>query len=764
MCARVGGELCHQVVRIVTFLGLAQAGNAQVLFTVHECKVLQSVFGKPLVNDLPEAGPNLICSLSSNVMKNLLQDFSFPFQESAEFSKLYNLIICLLLFLLTTLVYWQVHDFDFITIDDDLYVLNDYVRQGLTKDTISWAFSLGQKDGTYWHPLTWLSHMLDVQLFGLDAGKHHIINIFYHQINSILLFFLLVRMSKARWKSALVAFLFALHPVNVESVAWIAERKNLLCTMFFLLTLYSYVVYCEKSFSLRRYLLIVAFFCLGLLAKAAIVPLPIVLLLFDYWPLDRIRPKKSFQEYRLRQKDIWLPRRALYLEKIPLLCLSIISVAITIYSQSDGQINTVAVSPLSLRISNAVVGPLHYIMKCIWPQSLQVFYPFPGSIALWQSLSVGLLLVTVTIIMVYKVPRYPQFLFGWLWFLIFLAPVSGIIQSGRWPAFANRWAYIPFIGLFIVLAWAGGVLMRRSRYNKNIFPALAVIILVFSTYTAWGQTGYWRDTRSLLNHEVELDPDNYFAHIHLGSLYYAEGDYESAARHFEKSVQKKSIMEINGRYHLGITLIRLGKADAAIKEFDRVLELNPASPEMLNRIGAVLEEQRRFSEAYRFYQAALRRDPGNKVINQGLGVILWEMGRTGEAVGYFEKALREDPSYRLARLNLGELLASQGEYERAQEQFGILIRQDPKQAQPYISIGHILLRLDRIDEAIDYYSKALERERGNIDALYGMRMALAISGQYDQINNFLTIKPPRDRNPDGKENGTRDAPVEGATK
>ncbi|MBU2621995.1 MAG: glycosyltransferase family 39 protein [Proteobacteria bacterium] len=360
----------------------------------------------------------------------------------------YNILIGIILFIMTFAVYRQVINHEFITFDDGIYVTdNASVKKGISLRGILWAFSLTEKyDSPYWHPLTWISHMLDCQLFGLNAGMHHLTSLLLHAANSLLLFYILSSATGDLWRSAFVAALFALHPVNVDSVAWIAERKNVLSTFFWMLTMLSYVFYTRRP-NILRYCVLILFFVLGLLSKPMLVTLPFVLLLFDYWPLERFDLKQS----GLHKKILYL-----VLEKLPFFIISSYSVYIsTVSLKLTRNIISTDYVPMQLRLENAIVSYAAYIGKMVWPSGLSIYYPFPASIAVWKIIASLILLVSVTIFVLFKMRRFRFLGTGWFWFIGTLIPVSGIVQGGLWPEMADRWAYVPYIGLFVIISWGG---------------------------------------------------------------------------------------------------------------------------------------------------------------------------------------------------------------------------------------------------------------------------------------------------------------------
>jgi hypothetical protein len=386
--------------------------------------------------------------------------------------------ICLALVLAILSVYWQVLYCDFVTFDDPHYVSeNQYVRTGFTRNNIIWAFTPA-KFG-YWHPLTWLSHMLDCQLYGLRPGLHHLSNLLIHIANSLLLFFVFKQMTGAVWKSAFVAAVFALHPVNVESVAWVTERKNVLSTLFWFLTMWAYTDYVRRG-GLLRYVVTFLLFALGLLAKPMLVTLPFVLLLLDYWPFGRFQPEQIFcesggdsEQYNefVISRSQWTIVRRLILEKVPFFALSVVSVCVSSLSTYRlGVSIPMGLVPVGLRIENAIISYVKYLDKMVLPRKLAVFYPYPDAIPLWQSLWAALLLVCATYVLVWVLRPKRYLAAGWLWYVGTLVPVIGLVQAGLWPAIADRWMYGPMVGFIIIIAWGVPDLFAKWQYRNVDSP------------------------------------------------------------------------------------------------------------------------------------------------------------------------------------------------------------------------------------------------------------------------------------------------------
>jgi tetratricopeptide (TPR) repeat protein len=596
------------------------------------------------------------------------------------------LSVCFLLLLVSFAVYYQVGHFDFNNFDDDVYVLeNKYVRSGLTAENISWSFSFQEKEETYWHPLTWISHMLDVELHGMDPGRHHLTNLLFHAFNTLLLFLILYRMTGALGRSAVVAALFVLHPINVESVAWIAERKNVLSTFFWMLTLLAYAVYHERPGTVR-YLTVLFVFSLGLLAKPMLVTLPFVLMLLDYWPLKRI----GFQP---PIRDSFGLAFRLILEKVPMLILSGLSVyfSATSIKRIGFEITFQSVS-LMLRIENALVSYLKYIGKLVWPTNLTVFYPYPDRIPLWQVFGALVVLIAISVGVIRAFRKYPYLGVGWLWFLGTLTPVIGLIQAGLWPQMADRWAYVPFIGLFIMIAWGGAELLSRWRPKRFWVTVGAVVLLVALVVTSHKQAGYWANSVTLFGHAlkvtknnaaihnnmaiiltergrydeaiyhanaaIDLLPDNPFVYNNLGYALLKSHQYQAAIRNFTIAI-KLYPGYTRAYVNLSHAFMMIENFDAAISNYRMALDLAPDRKDILNDLANLMIAQGRFTEALSYYARALDLDAGDPDIYNNMGVVLIHQGRLNEAVRHFKLALKLKPDFTAASENLDKALRKQ---------------------------------------------------------------------------------------------------------
>ena len=576
--------------------------------------------------------------------------------EKSLLSKHGNLVVCLLLALAILAVFYQVSGYDFVNLDDDIYVTdNPHVQAGVTLKGIIWSF--GFADSPYWHPLTWFSHMLDYQLFGLRSGMHHLTNLMLHLVNSLLLFLVLRRMTGSLWKSAFVAALFGLHPLNVESVAWIASRKNLLSTLFWLLTLLSYAHYGERP-SLLRYLLICLLFALGLMAKPMLVTLPFVLLLLDYWPLGRFRLVRMEDHNDAETAKSIMPVSgagggiSLVVEKIPLLVLSLFSIYLTSLSvQSSGIVIPTELIPMQLRIENALVSYVGYIVKMFWPQNLAVFYPYPTAIPAWQALGAACLLLCFSLLVLRVWKKIPYLVTGWLWYLGTLMPVIGLKQVGIWPAMADRFSYVPLIGLFIIIAWTVPCLLAKWRYQRiAIFTSAALVLVALMIVTRF-QVGHWRDSITLFEHTLAVATDNQIIHNNLGKALIRKGEIDKARFHYARALQ---LQPDSARAHtnLGNILEQQGKLEEAMHHYYLAVQFDPKLPEAHFNLGNALIRQGKNEEASSHFAIAVQSHPNFAEAHNSLGVSLARQGRFDEAIAQFSKALQIKPDYPQAHKNL----------------------------------------------------------------------------------------------------------------
>jgi tetratricopeptide (TPR) repeat protein len=540
------------------------------------------------------------------------------------------------------ITYWPVRNFGFVRFDDPTYVTeNPHIVNGVTWSAVRWAFTSGY--GANWHPVTWLSHMLDVQLFAFDAGAHHITNVLVHAVTTVLLFGVLFRMTGALWRSAIVAGLFGVHPIHVESVAWIAERKDVLSAFFWMLTLWAYAAYVRQPRA-SRYVWVVVSFALGLMSKPMVVTLPFVLLLLDIWPLNRFDLRTGW----------WSTARPLLREKLPLFALSIASSAITIVVQGQG--GTVASSvrlPLIERLGNALIAYAAYIGKALWPLHLAAYYPYQRSLP-WVTLMVSALLLLGALVGVILVGRKrPYLLVGGLWYLGTLIPAIGIVQVGT-QAMADRYTYIPLIGIFVILAW--GIPDIVSRWPSLRIPAsvVATAALLLCVVTARTQVHYWESSMTLWKHALDVTTDNYAAHTYYGNALVARGEIDRAIAEYTEAIRIRPDYP-EAHNNLGPALARQGKVDDAIAHFVEAIRLRPGYADAYSNLGVALASEGKLDEAIAQYTKALRLDPDHAHAHGNLGLALQARGRTADAMREFEIALRMNPNSAEARKALDAL-------------------------------------------------------------------------------------------------------------
>jgi hypothetical protein len=556
------------------------------------------------------------------------------------------ILISVLLAIFTTAIYWQTGNQGFLGIDDPAYVTeNIHVMYGLSARNIEWAFT-SYAEGN-WHPITWLSHMVDVQMFGLFPRGHHLTNVVIHTFSSLLLFLLLFRMTGAVWRSSFVAVMFALHPLHVESVAWIAERKDVLSAFFGFLTLLLYVEYTIKP-SCLRYLLVFSSLIAGLMSKSMLVTLPILMFLIDVWPLQRNRSETSPHAQSII---------ALVKEKLPFFACSLCTGLIAIYTQKTaGAISDFAVTPVLFRIENAVLAYVTYLFKTICPSNLSLYYPLQFDIEPWKAIVALVLLILVSAVTVLKRQEYPFLVTGWLWFIITLLPVIGLIQVGA-QAMADRYTYIPATGLFIIIAWGSPLLVRNFRFHKKLLVFLYCSTLATVMVLTCQQLRYWNDNVTLYRHALAITSDNYFIHYCLGEELQKNNDFDGAELEFQESIRINSQFK---KAHNGLGLIRTSRGyfDAAIKEYQLALQIDPSYIHAGINIGIAFANKGDFDAAITEFQRVIQRFPDAAQAHFNLGLASSLKGNRDLALQEYREALRINPGYGRARLKLEELLGT----------------------------------------------------------------------------------------------------------
>jgi len=558
-------------------------------------------------------------------------------------------IAAVFLMALVLLVYWPVQHYGFVNFDDQVYVADNFrIQHGVTWKSIKEAFT--NLNTGLWHPLTVLSFLFEYQLFGLNAGGYHWMSVIFHLLNTVMLFGLMRSMTGAVWRSAFVAALFAVHPMNVESVAWIAERKNVLSTFFWILTMLFYVSYVKHP-GLRRYVWVCVSFALGLLSKPMLVTLPFVLLLMDYWPLNRTFLNPSVEAASPFAGGAGKQKLSLLIaEKIPLFALTILSVAATLYCARRIR-SLVGLEEISLpdRLGNAFYAYVSYMKRLFWPRDLAVFYPFasPGTLQIISSVAVILIL---TLVICRCVRKRPYGAVGWFWYLGTMVPVIGIVQNGPY-AMADRFVYVPFIGLFMILAWGGFDVSARHSFLKRLSIAVAVLAIFVLTVAARGQVKVWSDTTTLFEDAIRKNPGNYMAYQVLALERGRQGrnDLALALSDIAIRLNPRSSMAYNNK---GLVLLAMGKKEEALKNFEKAVEVNKFFADAYHNLGQFYLDEANWDKSIAYSLKALDAHPEYVKSYNNLGVAYLKKGRMEEAVVYLKKALQIDPYYLPAQINL----------------------------------------------------------------------------------------------------------------
>ena len=595
--------------------------------------------------------------------------------------------------------YAQTARFEFVTLDDHTFIVeNPPVLRGLTWNGVVWAFTKAYYPN--WHPVTWLSHMLDCSLFGLQAGPPHLVSAVIHALNAVLLFLTMRYMTGALWPSALVAALFAVHPMRAESVAWLSERKDVLSGLFWILTTLAYAWYARRR-TVARYLLVAAALVLGLMSKTMLVSLPVLLLLLDLWPLQRWAPGRVAREPQKERDGGGRSRRApahistaqsasldwLVIEKLPLLGLCAIASWITVYTQQvvEAVQSTNDIS-ISWRVANALTSYVSYLRKTVWPSDLAGFYPHPAlngtplASAVWPAAGAALLLALVTALCLADVRRRPYLAVGWLWFLIALVPVIGLTQVGM-QGMADRYMYLAGLGPYVMVVWGGRDLAARWPRSRAPLAAVAVLALAAYTVVSWFQIGTWRTSEVLYERAIAVTADNYLAQAGLGAWLRAQGRTDESARHFQEA-----------------------------------LRIRPQEPYALMQYGTLLSDQGQLDEAAGYHERALRYEPGYAQAYANLGVVRLRQRRFDEAEATLETALQLKPDDALTELNLGEVLLAQKRFDDAAVHLRRALALGLDSAEVHNNLGVVLARQGRLQDAASEFAAALRANPGHTNA------------------------------------------------
>jgi tetratricopeptide (TPR) repeat protein len=646
-----------------------------------------------------------------------------------------------MLVLVTIALYWPATSYDFVNYDDpEFLTANPHVQRGLSWEGVRWAFG-NTEQAVYWAPLMWLSHMLVCQFFGLNAWGHHLVNVLLHATNTALVFLLLRRMTGATWRCLVVAALFGLHPLRVESVAWVTERKDVLSAFFWMLALWAYSRYVEVqspesnvqspptasnnthhasrithhasrfTFHVSRYyLLSLFFFALGLMSKPMVVTLPCVLLLLDYWPLGRFQHNRA---------------RGLVMEKIPFFALALAASVVTFVVQSHG--GAVAGGeklPLGARGGNALISYCRYVGKMFWPTDLAVFYPHPGYWPIGKVLLAGGLLLGISALLFAKRRRYPFLLVGWLWYCGTLVPAIGLVQSGD-QAMADRFTYLPSLGVLVLAVWGAYELARRWHYGVVALSVAASTAILLCMVLTRQQLGYWKDSETLFRHALEVTEKNEVAYNNLGSALDEKGQTDEAIRQYQEALRLKPD-DATAHGNLGIALARKGQTDEAIRQYQEALRLKPDYAEPHYSLGNVLARAGQIDEAMREYQEAVRLKPDYAAAHNNLGFALVRKGQMDQAIRQYQEAIRLKPDYAGAHYNLGFALVRLGQTDEAIRQYQEALRLKPDYAEAHYNLGNELAKKGQIDDAISHYQEAIRLKPGYTEAQNNLARALGM--------------------------------------
>ena len=640
---------------------------------------------------------------------------------------------------------------DFVGYDDTVYVTeNWHVLQGLTWEQVDWAFA--NLAAGFWHPLTWLSHMLDAQVYGLHAWGHHLTNLLLHTASTVLLFMLLHRMTGFVWRSAVVAALFAIHPLHVESVAWVAERKDVLSAFFGFVSLWFYISYAQlktgkKESAIANYSLSLMFFACSLASKATLVTLPFLMLALDYWPLKRVPsaecrvPSGSRQVLQFPAS----PFLSLLLEKLPFLALSLASGLLTIHAEkSIGAVATKGGIPLLMRASNAVVSCVRYLGQMVWPFNMAVFYPYPKALSLWLVGGAVLLLIAITVCVVLAARRRPYLAVGWAWFILILLPVSGLIQVGSHSR-ADRYTYVPLVGIFLMIVWGSAELLSRCPSPRLLAGMVVAALLLACGWRTQDQLRHWRNAESLFSHALAVTKDNYLAYNNVGyDLMHKYGRLDDAMQCFRKAISLYPD-EVEALGNLGYALAAKGQAADAISYYQAALRMNPGHAATHNNLANTLSNLGKLDEAIQEYQLALQYEPDYAEAHNNLGIALAQKGHFDEAVLQFRAAIRFKPNYAIAHNGLGNVFTLRGQYQEAAPEYEEALRLDPDYAEAQNGLGYALAGAGHFDQAVAHYQEALRLNEAYVAAHYNLGCTLARLGRREealaQINEALRLQP-----------------------
>jgi protein O-mannosyl-transferase len=653
--------------------------------------------------------------------------------------------VCLGLVLGLAVVFWPVGGHEFADYDDDAYVTkNARVQAGLTWNGVAWAFNQVHGEQTYWHPLTWISHMLDCQIFGPKPAGHHLANLFLHIVNALLVFVVFERLTGALGRSAILAALFGLHALQVDTVAWVAERKNLLSALFWLLCMWAYVRYaqCRKqeADNTRRqpatsfYLFSLCFFALGLMCKPVLVTLPCVMLLLDYWPVERMQNEGS--EDPRRAGFILHPSSFILLEKLPFFALAAASSLLTLLGhQGLGMLQAGSQLPLELRLENAVVSYVRYLGKTFWPVKLAVFYPYPLAWPMGQVVASGLLLLGMSALAVLAVRRRPWLFVGWFWFVGVLVPFIGVVQVGK-QALADRFMYVPLIGVLMILVWGAAEFLGWLGLARKGIAFVCAAVLALCAARTVDQLRHWQSSEALFRHALAVTEDNCVAWDGLGVALFGRGRLDEAMECYRQAL-KINPTDAHALNNLGAALGAKGSSED-INWYRKALEADPGFPEALYNLGTAKAGQKHYAEALGLFEAVLRIQPDHFEARNNLGNTLANLGRPEEAIAQYRLALQLQVDAARIHRNLAALLVRQGKLDEAVWHYRQAVTQIPKDAEARYQLGIALALQEKWGEAIKEYGETLRLAPDNAEVRYNLGYALRSNGRLDEAIRELS--------------------------
>lgn len=648
-------------------------------------------------------------------------------------------LIIIAIIIATLAAYWPMRSNGFVEFDDAVYITNNpNITGGITPQSFTWAFT--KSYASNWHPLTWLSHMLDYRLFGLNPLGHHLVGLLIHILNALLLFWIMYALTGSIWPGAFVAAVFALHPLQVESVAWAAERKNLLGGLFWLLTMAAYIRYAKRP-GLGRYILVFIVFALAIMAKPMVVTLPFALLLLDYWPLERLKLGHSADTPALNETNqqkksvLWL-----ITEKIPMLALSAFSCVMTIIAQkSEGSVIALERIPLNYRIANVFTSYIRYIGKLFWPNRLPIYYSDPNVNLLdFKVIACAVLLILITAISVYTARRRKYVIVGWLWYIGTLVPMIGLVQVGL-QAMANRYMYISILGLLIIIAWLVKDIVVKWPRLKIVVIILAAAALTSSVIITYNQVKHWKNAITLFGYALEVTNDNALAENNYGCALSEAGRFDEAELHFKKAIQ--ILPTFADTYdNLGKIYLKQRKPEQALDYFNEVLKYNNNSAEAHFKLAVALGMQNKYNEAIKHLRKALEINPSLPEIHNTLGMALVAVGKTDEAVSQFEQDLKQNENSIEAQYNMAVALGIQNKYSEAIKHLDIVLKLNPDYADARNRMALALLASGRPGEAVTHLYRLLQQSGDSAEIHFKLAMAFSMLKQYDEaIKHFIQV-------------------------